>query len=417
MADEGLVLPFEEVAPVLGAWKTIQVERLPFISYPYEWSFHQLKDAALLTLRLQKDALKSGLILKDASAYNIQFVGKRPVFIDLLSFETWQEGTLWGAYKQFCTHFLAPLALMANVDLRCGSLSQLWIDGIPLDVAAKMMPRKAKWNPGLNFHLFTHARLQDKYSDSGNQYAAKVKGAKVTREYLIGLAESLERLLAGKALSLPKVTTEWGDYYSKTNYSEKSADEKYTIVEALARKYAGGGLTMDLGANTGRYTQAIASHSGYVLASDIDPLAVDRHYTVLKGAEGYGNILPILIDFANPSPGIGFGNEERPSFKSRCRCSFIIALAVIHHLHITAGIPLALLSGFFAGLLDKDGILVLEFVPKEDSQVKKLLALREDIFEDYTLDRTIEIFGQEFECVDKTDVPDSCRHILTLKKR
>lgn len=417
MAKKGIALPFEEVEPFPGAWKTLRVERLPFVSYPYEWSFSQLKDAALLTLRLQKNALKKGLVLKDASAYNVQFIGKKPVFIDLLSFEVWREGTPWTAYKQFCTHFLAPLALMANVELRCGLLPRLWIDGIPLDVAAAMMPKKRKWNPGLNFHLFTHARMQGRYSDAGAEQAETVKNARVTADYLMGLVDSLERLLQSKALTLPGVSTEWGDYYDDTNYSDEAADQKYAIVSQIALEHAGGQLALDLGANTGRYTKAIAPHFSCVLAADMDPLAVDRHYHSLKAAKDEAGILPLIIDLSNPSPGIGFNNSERPAFAKRCNADFIIALAVIHHLRISAGIPLALLSDFFAGLLGEDGILVLEFVPKTDSQVKRLLALRPDIFDDYTLERCIEIFSSNFTCLTTTEIAGSQRTILTLKKR
>lgn len=154
-----------------------------------------------------------------------------------------------------------------------------------------------------------------------------------------------------------------------------------------------------------------------MLAADIDPLAVDRHYAALKGAEGYDNILPLVIDFANPSPGIGFDNSERLAFSARCKANMIIALAVIHHLHISAGIPLAMLAAFFASLLEEDGILVLEFVPKEDSQVQKLLALRKDIFADYSLARCIEIFSEHFECLEQAGIEDSVRHILTFRKR
>lgn len=247
MAKKGHILPFEEVAPLPGVWKTLQVERLPFVSYPYEWSHEQLKDAALLTLRLQKSALAHGLVLKDASAYNVQFIGKKPVFIDHLSFEVWQEGTPWTAYGQFCSHFLAPLALEANVALRCGLLSRLWIDGVPLDVAAAMLPKRRKWNPGLNFHIFTHARMQKKYADAGKQQAQTVQTTKVTKEYLVGLADSLARLIQGKAMALPAVSTEWGDYYSNTNYTEEAADRKYALVSQVAARYAGGALALDMG--------------------------------------------------------------------------------------------------------------------------------------------------------------------------
>lgn len=416
MAKKGLVLPFAEVSPLPGTWKTLLVETIPFISYPYEWSYDQMKDAALLTLELQRQALSMGLILKDASAYNVQFIGNRAVFIDLLSFEIWQEGTPWIAYKQFCSHFLAPLALTAVVDLRCTAMAKLWIDGIPLDLAAAMMPKKKRWNPGLNFHLFLHAGMQHKYSDT-DKYAGKARSVTVTAKYLTGLADSLERLIQSKALALPEVTTEWGDYYNNTNYTEQAAQAKSRVVAETAADYSGGSLALDIGANTGQYSQLLLPHFSYVVAADIDPLAVTQHYRALKKTARQINMLPLIIDFSNPSADIGFMNQERTAFIRRCQADFVTALAVIHHLRITAGIPLPLLARFFAGLLNDNGILLLEFVPKEDSQTRKLLALREDVFSDYTLEQCQTIFADRFTCLEVRPVAGSCRNILTLKKR
>lgn len=416
LAKEGLLLPFEYVEPVEGSWKTIEVEKLPFISYPYEWSHEQLKDAALLTLELQRRALDQGLILKDASAYNVQFKGGKPVFIDHLSFEMREDDSPWIAYQQFCTHFIAPLAVMSSVDLRCGHLSQLWMDGIPLDIAAAMLPKKKRRHPGLQFHLVLHAKLQNKYSDA-EKHADKAKEAKATVDYLKGLADSLERLIKSKAISMPDVSTEWGDYYTFTNYSDEAAEQKRVMVEELARRFGSDGFAIDLGANNGHYTRVIAPYFSQVAAVDIDPVAVNRHYLALKDPKAPGNVLPLIIDLANPSPSIGFNNAERASFAERCKADFIVALALIHHIRITAGIPLALIAEFFSSLLSEEGVLVLEFVPKEDSQTKKLLALRQDIFFDFDLDQCVELFSPYFECVSVDAIPNTHRHLLLLKKR
>ena len=415
MVNKGLVVAFEEVDPLADSWKTLKVETVSFVSYPYEWSYDQLRDAGLLTLKLQKCALQNGLILKDASAYNVQFIGSKAVFIDHLSFEKWEEGKPWSAYKQFCSHFLAPLALLSSVDLRCGLFSRLWIDGIPLDVAAAMMPFKKRFNSALYFHLFLHARMQNKYANP-EKHTKKVSSIKVTADYLIKLAESLERLFLSKSMRLSKRLTEWGDYYNNTNYTSEAANEKETIVAKAAQQYGNGGLALDLGANTGRYTVQIARFFSCVVAADIDPLAVNRHYLALKSSRQQENILPLIMDFANPSPAIGFNNVERPSFLQRCKADFIIALALIHHLRITNGIPLSMIAEFFSLLLKQNGILVLEFVPKEDSQTQKLLSLREDIFEDYTLENCKEVFSEKLICLKEIEIKESSRHILIFKK-
>lgn len=414
MIKEDLIQPFEETTPFTGTWKTIEVKRLPFISYPYEWSYDQLKDAALLTLKLQRKALKKGLILKDASVYNIQFDGAKPVFIDHLSFEVWQEGNPWGAYRQFCSHFLAPLALMSGVDLRCGLMMRLFIDGIPLDMASTMLPMKKKMNPGIHFHIVTHAKMQDKYSDT-KKAEGKTKSVKITKDYLINLAAQLERMIKDKAFQLPEVETVWGNYYENTNYTEAAEEEKFKMVKELAQKFRGTGIAVDLGANNGRYTRAIAPFFQYALAVDMDPLAVNQNYKMLK-RDKETNILPLLIDLSNPSPGIGFNNLERPEFKERCKGDFVIALALIHHLRVTAGIPLSLIAEFFASMINEGGVLVLEFVPKEDSQMEKLLAMREDVFYDYSLEGCKEAFQPWFDCEEIRAIKESKRHILVLKK-
>ena len=221
-------------APARGdvAWKVIRPERVGFISYPYEWCFSQLKDAALLTLQLQKTAMQFGMTLKDASAYNVQFVGGRPVFIDTLSFERRKSGEPWVAYRQFCQHFLAPLLLMAKVDVRLGLLSRVHIDGVPLDLASRLLPKRSWVAPSTLMHVHLHARAQAKYSDAGR--GGNVRQASVSDTGLKGIIDSLESCIA--ALQWRPDGTEWGDYYSQTNYSDSSFAEKARLVREFYRR-------------------------------------------------------------------------------------------------------------------------------------------------------------------------------------
>ena len=147
LVGDGLLVPHEEVGPRGGEqdpYATLRPERVAFVSYPYEWCFSQLKDAALTTLRIQERALGFDMTLKDASAYNIQFHRGRPVLIDTLSFECYEEGVPWVGYRQLCQHFLAPLALMAHRDVRLGGLLRLHLDGIPLDLASTLLPARTR---------------------------------------------------------------------------------------------------------------------------------------------------------------------------------------------------------------------------------------------------------------------------------
>jgi len=170
LCSQKMLVPHEEVSQDLAlndkAYKVIQPHQLPFISYPYEWSFSQLKDAALLTLSIQQMSLKKDMVLKDASAYNIQFFQCRPVFIDTLSFERYDEGTPWCAYRQFCQHFLAPLALMSRTHIGLNQLLRLYIDGIPLDIASSLLPLSSKLNFSLGLHIHLHAKSQKKHANT-----------------------------------------------------------------------------------------------------------------------------------------------------------------------------------------------------------------------------------------------------------
>jgi len=413
--QKGLLIEFEEIPAVLGAWKSLRSPRLPFVSWPYEWSFGQLKAAALHTLDILDEALAHGLVLRDASAYNVQFHGTKPIFIDLLSFEKWEPGKPWKAYLQFCRHFLAPLALMSKRSVLCGKLLANWVEGIPLRLAADMLPWASRFSPTLGIHLHLHAKLQEKYADA-RESAAKVKQGKLGDNAIPRLSQSLR--LAVEGLKLPQsLHTEWGDYYSDTNYTAAGAEDKKAFLQGAVARYADyKGLAVDLGANTAVYSEFLADSFANVIALDIDYLAIERLYQQLLAKE-QRTILPLVMDLCNPSPGIGWDNEERPSFMSRCRADYLSALAVIHHLYFTGGIPLSRIASSFAKLLCVGGIHVLEFVPLEDSQVQRLLAAREGDWSGYDLTSCIRAFAPWFELLEQHTVRESCRTLLVLKRK
>jgi len=410
---QGKLLPFTETTPLEGSWKTLEIERLPFISYPYEWSFGQLKDAALLTLDLMQLAMKHGLVLKDASSYNVQFFNGKPVFIDHLSFEMRRTGEPWAAYLQFCKHFLAPLALMCYRDVRCGKMLSLWIDGLPLDIASSLLPWKTRFNPLLQLHIHTHARMQHRHADA-RQVADKVKQLTLNESVVPKLCESLRMVIEN--MQLPTFSTQWGDYYSDTNYSREGAEEKARFVRQVVASRPGA-LSVDLGANTGLYSRILAEHFRAVIASDLDYLAVEKMYAALK-QEGNSPILPLVLDLSNPSSGIGWASEERESFQGRCKADFLSALALIHHLVQDAGIPLGKVARYFASLLRQDGTLILEFVPWEDSQVQRMMAARQNVFPDYTLEGCIAAFQEEhFILREQFSLTDSLRTLLVFTRK
>lgn len=407
LTKKNYLISHEEVGDVnADAYKTIKPELLPFISYPYEWSFGQLKDAALLTLFIQKASLKKGMSLKDASAYNVQFVKGKPVFIDTLSFEKYEEGKPWVAYKQFCQHFLAPVALAALTDIRCLQLLKSNIDGIPLDLAATLLPLKSKFTFSLATHIHLHAKTQKKYA--GKQTNQK-SGRGVSKMAMLGLIDNL--INAIKKLKWNPNGTEWGDYYTFTNYSDSSFDAKKELVGSYIDRINPRNV-WDLGANDGTFSSIAALKGIETVAFDIDPIAVEKNYRRVKHDKI--SMLPLQLDLTNPSNSIGWGHEERDSLEQRGRVDAVMALAIIHHISISNNVPLTKVADYLSRLGKH---VIIEFVPKEDSQVKILLATREDIFVDYHIEGFEKAFTTYFDIVEKQQVGDSLRTLYLLKSK
>ena len=404
-------LPDGAITGTPDCYKILKPQQIPYISYPYEWSFSQLKDAAILTLRIQHQALKHGFVLKDASAFNVQFLDASPIFIDTLSFEPYVEGTPWVAYKQFCQHFLAPLALMSYRDAELSKLMISHIDGVPLPLASKLLPIRTRVNYALAAHIHFHSKLQQNHADDAGT-GARAAAVNVSQKGLNAVIESLAKVIEKLRWKMPD--TEWGDYYQKTNYSSQAAAEKHALVDAFLQGIPDTLNTIqDLGANTGEYSQIAARHCQLVVSQDIDPVAVELNYRLRK-SDGPRNILPLVQNLVSPSPAIGWGNAERSSFMERAHCDALLALALIHHLAISNNVPLQGIAGQFAAITRW---LVIEFVPKSDSQVMRLLATREDIFPDYTQAGFELAFSRHFQIEKAAAVPDSERILYLMKAR
>ncbi|MEO7189961.1 MAG: SAM-dependent methyltransferase [Vicinamibacterales bacterium] len=410
LTDRRWLVSHDEVPAIDGAYRTLRPMRVPYVSYPYEWSFGQLKDAALLTLDIQQASLAHGLVLKDASAYNVQFVGAQPLFIDTLSFEVYEEGRPWAAYRQFCEHFLGPLALMSHTDLRLRRLLAGFVDGLPLDLVSRLLPRRTWGRPGLLAHVHLHARSQLRHARTSSDTPVKVPTLK--RSLLIALVDGLRRAVQGCALS--RRTSTWADYYDDTNYSAAAMAAKEQLVVDLVDLIAVSGRPLhDLGANTGRFSRLLARDGRYVIAHDLDELAVERHYRHNR-SHTIDGVLPLVLDLANPSPALGWALEERASAVERLSGGTVVALALVHHLAIANNVPLDRLAGFFGTIAAS---LVIEFVPKEDSQVRRLLASRPDIFPGYSKAGFEHAFAVFFEIVRVEAVPGTSRTLYAMRRR
>jgi 2-polyprenyl-3-methyl-5-hydroxy-6-metoxy-1,4-benzoquinol methylase len=386
---------------------------VPFISYPYEWCFSQLKDAALTTLVIQKQALQCGMSLKDASAYNIQYLDGRPVFIDTLSFEVYQSGKPWSAYRQFCQHFLAPLALMSYKSVEFAHLLKHFIDGIPLNLATSLLPWRTFMAPSLVMHIHFHSKAQNKFQANELKGTPSVKKKSNDRVSLAALNEIVENLESAiRKLKWSPNKSAWRDYYDDTNYVEESFQSKKDIVAAFLKAISPR-TVWDLGANTGIFSKIAADMGAFTVSADMDSSAVELNYLQNKKQKNE-KCLPLLLDLVNPSGGIGWDNRERKAFFERGEPDVVMALALIHHLSIGNNVPLKNLAAFFAGF---SRYLIVEFVPKSDSQVKRLLQSRDDIFPDYEIDEFERIFGKLFTVEKKQTLPGSERTLFLFKRK
>ena len=349
--------------------------------------------------------------LKDASAYNIQIEAGRPILIDSLSFERADATDPWPAYRQFCEHFLAPLALIAHRDARSGLLLRDFIDGIPLDFAAGLLPGRTRLNMGLASHLHIHAGAQRRAARAAPA-SSDDKGVAPRRVSATGqraLLDSLRRTVEGLRW---RPTGHWAGYAGATSYTDAATASKGRIVaEMLAA--VGGSTAWDLGANTGVYS-AIAADAGHrVVAWDQDAGSVEAHWLRVRGGGG-PPILPLVLDLTNPSPSLGWALEERPSFLERGEPDVLLALALVHHLAIANNVPLPGVARLFARISPH---AIVEFVPKEDPMTRHLLAARRDIFDGYSIEGFRSAVGEPFRIVRETAIDDSPRTLFLLERR
>lgn len=410
LVQSGSLIPHREIPESLPPEEGLVIAplRIPMITYPCEWSFGMLKDAALLTLHIHLTALNCGMFLKDASAYNVQFIGCRPVFIDTLSFEEYKDGSPWYAYGQFCRHFLAPLLLMRHTDIRLNQLLRLFPDGVPLDLAKKLL----HGHGGLTalFHISLHSQFIDRHGNDNQKDFSEKKLKPMTlsahSRLISNLINAIEKMEVGN------IRSDWGNYYSGTNYSISAASGKAAAVEDLLNKIRAKRF-FDLGANDGRYTRPALKHGAELAAAaDSDSAAVEFNYQ--SGKKNGENILPLITDISNPVGGMGFAASERLPFWERAKPDCIMMLALIHHLVISNNLPLDKIA---AWLYDLTPDVILEFVPKKDSQVQRLLACRADIFPEYEPSQFESIFSRFFQIEKKIELKDCSRTVYWFHRK
>jgi len=379
-------LPREEKARWAGF---LEHQRVPVISYPYEWTFGMLRDAALLQLDLVEAAIDEDMTLKDATPYNIQFVSGRPVFIDIPSFETLQAGTPWSGYRQFCEMFLFPLMLQAYRGIAFQPLMRGSIDGVSVQTAARLFGIRDRFRSGVFSHVWLQSRLDRRYASTQKNVRTDLKSAGFHKELILANVRRLRKLVA--ALQWRGEGSEWGGYEAFHNYSASDHALKEAFIDESVAA-SGAGCVWDIGCNTGQFSRIAARHARQVVAMDLDPFAVERLYREVRSGEA-GNILTLVQNVADPSPNWGWRNCERTDLISRARPDLVLCLALIHHVVITANVPL---GEFIAWLADLSDQLVIEYVSRADDKVKILLRNKEDIYSDYSRERLEQELSRHF---------------------
>lgn len=437
LATDHLLIPHDDLGadPGQPGHHLLRPQRVPMISYPYEWSPSQLRDAAIVTLRAQRVALRFGMTLRDASAFNVQFVDGRPILIDTLSFGPY-EGGPWLAYRQFCQHFYGPLQLAARRDARLMGLAARFVDGVPLDLASTLLPRTSYLRAGPLLHLHLHARAESAWGrketagkDGGTTSASpRTRGTPGTpgmpaapeapardatgamRARVEALVGSLERAVRATVWTQ---TSAWSGYYAeRESYAADAFAHKVrTVTEWLARTRPR--VVWDLGANTGRFSALAVDAGASVVAFDADIACVDALYREVQRGDRSG-ILPLVLDLTNPSPPIGWANTERMTLAARGPADLLLVLAVTHHLAIGNNVPLSAIAAYLATLGRR---AIVEFVPKSDPMIQSMLRSRADVFDGYDEGAFQRAFGEVFHLDERVDLAPSSRALYLMTAR
>lgn len=407
LIGKGLLTTYEIVHQNLTNGKdwyqTLKPTFLSLLSYPYEWCFDMLKEAALTTLEIAVEAIGFGMMLKDASAYNLQWHRGKMQFIDTLSFEPYDERKPWIAYRQFCEHFLSPLALMHYAKMPLQPLLLSYPDGIPLSLAKTLLPAKSK----LNLHVYLHLHLQAKLSQkklsatSGNSRFSKIK--------MLQLLKSLREAI--QVFSLENPSGVWSGYYEEASQRQDYLQQKKEIVLDWIMEMTPE-TAFDAGANEGEFSLLLAAQGAQVVSTDFDHFSVNSFYKKVK-RDGLQNVLPLVLDLGNPPPGIGVNNKERTPFLERMNVDLVLALAIVHHLAIGRNINFEKIADLFASLGKK---LIIEFVPKNDEKINLMLQSKPDVYEWYSKDAFLSAFDGVYKIVDEKEIGTSGRTLYFMDR-
>ena len=396
-----------------GVAAVLEHDPIPFVSYPYEWTFGMLRDAALLQLRLLRRALEAGMILKDSSPYNVQWQGARPVFIDVGSFEQLREGEPWAGYRQFCMLFLYPLLLQAWKDVPFQPWLRGSLEGITPHECRSLLSARDLLRRGALSHVVLHDRLERRYEEKEADLKGELRKAGFRKELIVANIRGLERLIGRLRWGAAGARSAWSEYGLETTYSHDDAERKARFVaDAVASE--GPRLVWDLGCNEGRHARIAAEGAEHVVAMDADSLVVDRLYGALR-EENETRILPLAVNVVDPPPALGWRGLERRPLLERGRPDLTLCLALIHHVSIGGNVPVAEFLDWLRGVT---GSLVIEFVSPEDPMARRLLARkRPGDHPDYRADWFEQCLTERFEVVRSEQLAAGARTLYLARPK
>jgi hypothetical protein len=396
--EDGRIVATEEISPRL-----LRHERVPFVSYPYEWPFEMLRDAALLQLGLLEEALAEDFVLKDGTPYNVQWRGSQAVYVDVGSFERLRPGEPWAGYRQFCTLFLYPLMFQAYRRLPPQPWLRGSLEGIEPSEARAVLPR---FRRGVLTHVVLHDRLESKHGERSGEVRKELKASGFRKELIQANVRRLQKLV--RRLRPKRGRSTWAGYRETAPYDRKDAERK----ERFVRDAGHATLAWDLGCNDGRFSRALEAE--HVVAVDGDERVVGELYSALR-AKDSRSILPLVVDLADPSPGLGWRGVERKRLEERARPDLVLCLALVHHLAIGRNLPLDELVGWLRGV---EARLVIEFADRDDVMVRRLLAAkRAETHESYTRERFEHALGERFEVDRREELGSGTRTLYLARPR
>ncbi len=389
----------------------LEHDRIPFVSYPYEWSFEMLRDAALLHLEILAAALGEDVTMKDGYAFNVQWVGRRPVFIDIGSFEPLRSGGPWIGYRQFCQTFLYPLLLEAHLGIPFQRYLLGHLDGLEPTEMRRIFSGRKRFKKGVFRHVFLHSVAESRVTEGATALKDEMGKAGFGKELTLATVKKLHALIA--KLRSQRSESGWKRYRETCSYSDADRAAKDAFIRAAVEDL-NPALSWDLGCNDGAYARMIAGYGGSVVAVDSDDVTVDALYRSLR-ADGPDNILPLVMNLVDPSPARGWRNEERRAFTGRARPDLVLALALVHHLAIAANVPLAQVVSWFRSL---DATLIVEFVERHDPMAARLLGNKPTgMFDDYRIDAFEQLLGEQFSITGREQLPGGSRTMYVAVPR